>query len=161
MHRSFRKALDTAVGKSHSAIAVVVDVRGFSSFSQARESFDTSVFLKRMYTSLIDNYFPFSAFYKSTGDGLLIIVPFTADTLKDACVRTIDSCIKCHDEFENITKGDPMVNFDVPEKVGIGVARGPVSCLVSKRRILDYSGRILNLSSRLSEIARPSGVVID
>lgn len=161
MHRIFRKALDTATGKSQFIIAVVVDIRDFSSFSQTRESPDTAVFLKRVYTKLIDHYFPFADFYKSTGDGLLITIPFNEETLQETCQKVIDSCFRCHDEFENICKGDPMVNFEVPKRVGIGIARGTVCRLVSKKRILDYSGRLLNLTSRLTDLARPSGIVID
>ncbi|HEY0348562.1 MAG TPA: hypothetical protein VGC60_10465, partial [Pyrinomonadaceae bacterium] len=34
-------------------------------------------------------------------------------------------------------------------------------CLYSGDQILDYSGHLLNLASRLNDLARPSGIVID
>jgi hypothetical protein len=54
-----------------------------------------------------------------------------------------------------------MINFPVPSKVGIGIARGSVSKIVSGDKILDYSGAVLNLASRLMDLARPSGIVLD
>ena len=43
----------------------------------------------------------------------------------------------------------------------IGISRGTVCRLVSKGKTLDYSGRVVNLASRLMDDARPSGVVFD
>jgi len=54
-----------------------------------------------------------------------------------------------------------MINFDVPRAMGFGVARGPACCLVSGDVVLDYSGHLLNLTSRLTDLARPSGILID
>lgn len=54
-----------------------------------------------------------------------------------------------------------MVNFDVPGNLGIGLARGAATSLTSGDKVLDYSGRPLNLASRLMDLARPSGVVFD
>ena len=34
-------------------------------------------------------------------------------------------------------------------------------CLFSGRTIIDYSGQILNLASRLNDFARPKGIIID
>ena len=53
----------------------------------------------------------------------------------------------------------PMVNFEVPGKLGIGVARGAATRLSSDGEVLDYSGRPLNLAARLMDMARPSGVI--
>jgi hypothetical protein len=54
-----------------------------------------------------------------------------------------------------------MVNFPVPENIGFGLARGTACCLHAGDEILDYSGHLLNLSARLMDLARPSGIVID
>jgi len=54
-----------------------------------------------------------------------------------------------------------MTNFPTPDKIGIGITRGSVCCIMSGSKILDYSGRNLNLASRLMEMARPSGIVFD
>ena len=59
-----------------------------------------------------------------------------------------------------------MINYEVPKDVGIGLAQGAASRLAAldesgQDLTLDYSGRVLNLASRLMELARPRGVVID
>ena len=161
MHRLFRKALDDAEGVSQFVIAVIIDIRGFSAFSQTRESPDTAMFIKRVYMKLIDSYFNFSSFYKSTGDGLLLTIPYNERNLKEMAQKTVASCIACHTEFGNICNNDPMIYFEVPDKIGIGIARGTACCLVSGENTIDYSGRLLNLTSRLTGLARPSGIIID
>jgi len=161
MHRLFRQALDDATGVSQFVIVVMIDIRGFSAFSQTRESPDTAMFLKRVYMKLIDSYFPFASFYKSTGDGLLLTIPFNESNLKEMSQKTVASCIACHSEFGNICNNDPMIYFRVPDKIGIGIARGTACCLISGETIIDYSGRLLNLTSRLTDLARPSGIIID
>ncbi len=161
MHRLFREALNNATGKSQFAIVVFIDIRGFSAFSQTCESPDTAMFIKRVYIKLIDSYFPFASFYKSTGDGLLFIIPFDEHSLGEVSQKVVQSCIDCHSEFSNICNNDPMINFKVPDKIGIGIARGTACCLVSGDKIIDYSGRLINLTSRLTGLARPLGIVID
>lgn len=162
MHRIFREALDGATGRSEFVIVVFIDIREFSPFSQRCESPDTAMFIKRVYMKIIDSYFEnFASFYKSTGDGLLLTIPFNESDLKEMCQKTIASCIACHSEFGNICNNDPMITFAVPNKIGIGVARGTACCLVSGEMIIDYSGRLLNLASRLTQLAKPSGIIID
>lgn len=161
MHRKFRQSLGTAEGHSEFIIVVVADIRGFSEFSKRRESPDTAMYIKRVYMRLIDNYFSAASFYKPTGDGLLVTIPYTESTLKEVASNTIKSSLKCYEEFAHICDNDPMVNFDVPRGLGIGIARGTACCLKSKDLVLDYSGHILNLASRLMNLARPSGIIID
>ncbi|MFC1869434.1 hypothetical protein ACFL0H_15060 [Thermodesulfobacteriota bacterium] len=52
-------------------------------------------------------------------------------------------------------------NFKTPENIGFGIARGTVCCLYSQDEIIVYSGHLLNLASRLMDLARPGGIVID
>jgi len=161
MHKIFRKALDEATGISQFVIVVFIDIREFSPFSQRCESPDTAMFIKRVYMKMIDSYFSFASFYKSTGDGLLFTIPFTESNLKEMSQKTVASCIACHSEFSNICNNDPMIYFKVPDKIGVGIARGTACCLISGDTVIDYSGRLLNLVSRLTGLARPSGIVID
>ncbi len=161
MHRKFRELLDTAEGHSEFIIVVVVDIRRFSEFSKRHESPDTAMYIKRVYMRLIDDYFRAASFYKPTGDGLLVTIPYTESTLKEVASNTIKSSLKCYEEFAHICDNDPMVNFDVPRGLGIGIARGTACCLKSKDLSLDYSGHILNLASRLMNLARPAGIIID
>ena len=110
---------------------------------------------------LIDDYFPFATFYKATGDGLLLTVPFDEKTLQDQAQITVDGCLRSLREFAEVCKDDPMINFSTPDKIGFGVARGTACCLTSGDTVLDYSGHLLNLTTRLMDLARPSGIVLD
>jgi hypothetical protein len=57
MHTEFRKLLDDATGVSEFVLAVNIDIRGFSSFSMRVESPETAIYLKRVYTRIIEDYF--------------------------------------------------------------------------------------------------------
>jgi class 3 adenylate cyclase len=161
MHREFRTLLDDAKGFSEPVIAVFIDVRGFSAFSQEMESPDTAMYIKRVYIRLIDEYFPGASFYKPTGDGLMVILPFDEKSLPTVSAAAVQGALACVEGFPKICEGDLMINFDVPKKVGIGIARGTACKLTANDKVLDYSGRLLNLSARLMNIARPMGIVID
>jgi hypothetical protein len=119
------------------------------------------MYIKRVYKALIDKYFPYASFYKSTGDGLLLTIQYNDSNLKETAQKVIADCMRCHSEFAHICDGDPMINYTTPDKIGIGIARGTACCLVSEAITIDYSGRLLNLTSRLNDLARPSGIVID
>lgn len=161
MHRQFRKLLEKAVGSSEFVIAINVDIRGFSSFSKTVESTEVAVFIKRVYMKLIDNYFATASFFKPTGDGLLVIIPYTEENLSQVVTNTMENCLQILTDFGNFCAKDPMINFQVPQNVGIGISRGSVCYLISGKRILDYSGSVLNIASRLMDFARPSGIVFD
>jgi hypothetical protein len=85
--------------------------------------------------------------------------------LKEVANSTIDSCLDLLENFASLLAEDQMINYPIPQKIGIGVTRGSACCILSKDKtedkILDYSGGILNLASRLMDLARPSGIVID
>ena len=49
----------------------------------------------------------------------------------------------------------------VPQSLGIGLSRGAACRLATPEKTLDYSGRTLNLATRLMDFARPDGIVID
>lgn len=157
----FCKLLEKAEGCSEFAIVVFCDIRGFSEFSTVHESPDTAMFIKRFYLKLIKDYFPSAHFAKPTGDGLLLIFKYSEDSLKDISKTILASCFKCMGDFPNMFKDDSMINFQTPKLMGFGIARGPVCCLYSGKQIIDYSGRLLNLASRLTDFARPQGIIID
>lgn len=161
MHKLFREALNDATGESKHIIAVIIDIRGFSSFSHQCESVDVAAYIRKVYMKIIDIYFSFASFYKPTGDGLILTIPWDEESLQEISQKVIASSIKCHSEFCKICENEPAINFDVPEEVGMGVARGSACCLVSGDKVIDYSGRLLNLTARLMDLARPSGIVID
>jgi len=161
MHREFRSGLDDAIGRSDWIVVVTLDIRGFSDFSSRQESPNVAMYIKRVYTRLIDEYFSSASYFKPTGDGLLVTIPFTQANVKEVSRGVISSCLKCLSDFPTMCNQDPMVNFNVPTRLGIGVARGTACCLRSGEKTLDYSGQLLNLSARLMDLARPLGIVID
>ena len=81
MHREFRELLEKATGFSEFVVAINVDIRGFSPFSKTVESPEVAMFIKRVYMKLIDEYFSNASFFKPTGDGLLVILPYTEENL--------------------------------------------------------------------------------
>ena len=158
---ALRNLLAEAQGQSELIIIVVADIRGFSAFSRRHESTDIAMFIKRFYMRLIDDYFSKASFFKTTGDGLLMTFPYSEINLQQMSNYVISKCFQCLVEFPGICAGDPMINFKTPENIGFGIARGTVSCLYSGDEIIDYSGHLLNLCTRLMDLARPSGIIID
>lgn len=161
MHKLFRERLDDAKGVSEFVIALNIDVRGFSDWSLEVDSAQTALFIKKIYAKLIDGYFEDAAFVKPTGDGLLVVLNFEEDRVETAVTEVVEKSVEIVKGFGSLCKDEPAVNFDVPQNVGIGIARGAASRLESGEFTLDYSGRVLNLASRLMDLARPRGVVLD
>ena len=161
MHERFRELLEDTTGSLEHVIAVFLDIRGFSQFSVKVDSNDVATFLRKVYMKLIDEYFADASYHKPTGDGLLVIVPYTEKNLKEVATNTIEDCFRVLEEFASFCADDPMIIFDVPQKIGIGLSRGSVCRLSSGDMTLDYCGRVLNLASRLVNLARPGGIVFD
>lgn len=160
MDREFRTLLKDAEGRPQLVIAVNADIRGFSHFS-SRDSFEVALFIKKVYIKLIDEYFAEASFVKPTGDGLLVVFHYADSDYKAMIARTIRACLDVVKDFPSFFVGDNVVRFEVPKKIGIGLSTGTACRLVSGDKTLDYSGKILNLASRLMDFARPSGVVLD
>jgi hypothetical protein len=119
------------------------------------------MFIKRFHLQLINKYFKEANFVKPTGDGLLMTFPYSETNLLKVSERVLGACLACLNDFPTICDNDPMINFSVPQAIGFGIARGTACCFYSGEQILDYSGHLLNLASRLNDLARPSGIVID
>jgi class 3 adenylate cyclase len=161
MHKEFRSLLDSAHGISEFVIAITIDIRGFSTFSTKVDSADSALYVTKVYIKLIDKYFQDASFYKPTGDGLLVIVPYSESDLRHVAGEIIRKCLDIVKKFPTFLKDEKMIYFKVPTDIGIGLSRGSACRLVSGEKTLDYSGRLLNLSSRLMNLARPKGVVMD
>ena len=155
--------LEKAIGIQEYVIAINLDIRGFSSFCKEVNDFDVATYLKTVYSKILDEYFQNASYYKPTGDGLIIIIPFNRSNLKEIANSTDKSCLNLLENFSTLCNDEPMVSFATPDEIGIGVARGSACCIFNKEedKVLDYSGRVLNLASRLMDMARPSGIVID
>jgi class 3 adenylate cyclase len=155
--------LKSATGESCHVTATFVDVRGFSSFAGVADSTDTALYLRSLYTRLLDRFFPEADYFKLTGDGLMIIdhIGEEEDQVVTAIRSLLERALDLVEAFPTVTGDDLMVNFEVPQAVGVGIARGSATVLLdSAREPLDYSGRCLNLAARLMNLARPQGVVI-
>lgn len=161
MYKDLRHLLENAEGISQFIIGVNIDVRDFTPFCQNVDSADVALFIKKMYIKIIDNYFSELEFYKPTGDGLLLVMPYNEETLKRVSNDILKKCLDILYNFDNFFNDEPMIYFDVPKKIGIGISMGSACCLKSDEKVIDYSGRVLNIASRLMDIARPSGIVID
>lgn len=161
MHKELKELLHSAKGQSRHVVVIFLDVRGFSSFAGMAESTDTAEFLKSAYITILDEYFPEADFFKPTGDGLVVLYGYDREGLTDAVRTAAGRSIRLVEAFPTICANDPMVNFDVPTHLGIGLSRGAATALTAGDKVLDFSGRPLNLASRLMDLARPSGVVFD
>ncbi|MGC1853313.1 MAG: hypothetical protein WA687_12825 [Solirubrobacterales bacterium] len=161
MHRSIRKLLPEAVGESQLVVAANVDVRGFTRFSETQDSVLALLYIRKIYERILSDYFENASFFKLTGDGLLLVFPWTDKTLREVVRSVIADSLKLVVDFPNLLTKDPAIEFKVPSDVGIGLARGAASRLRSRNKTLDYSGRPLNVASRLMDLARPGGIVTD
>lgn len=161
MHRELKELLHSAEGRSEHVLVIFLDVRGFSSFARIAESSDSAEFLRSAYLRILDDYFPKADFFKPTGDGLLILQRYDRETLMQSVQKAVEVSVKLVEDFPSITDSDPMVNFEVPGELGVGLARGAATSITSGDKALDYTGRPLNLAARLMDLARPAGVVFD
>jgi hypothetical protein len=113
-----------------------------------------------VYQIALSEYFTSVTFAKPTGDGLMVIWQFDEDSLVELANQVVNQSLRLVADFPVITVTDRVINFPVPSKIGIGVARGAACRLFTEELTLDYSGRVLNLAARLMDLARPEGVVL-
>jgi class 3 adenylate cyclase len=161
LHERLRTLLRNAHAESCQVVATFLDIRAFSAFAARSESFDAAIYLRSVYQKVLSSVFPDADFFKPTGDGLLVVhqLPSTSEQVPPFVSSILRRCVSLVQDFGHITDDDFIVNFTVPQQLGIGVARGSVTRLVSGALVLDYTGRCLNLAARLMDKARPSGVV--
>jgi len=160
MHRRLKTLLPDATGQSQWVVAVNVDIRGFSARMSANPS-ETALYLKKVYARILDGYFTNLSFFKPTGDGLLVVIPFEEPSVTSVSERALTDALNLVNAFPDLITDEPLITFPHPENVGIGVSLGSVARLTAKRTTLDYTGRPLNVASRLMDLARPTGVVVD
>ncbi len=161
LHERWQTLLPNAHAESCQVVATFLDIRSFSTFATHNESFDVAIYLRSVYQRVLSEVFPKPDFFKPTGDGLLVIhhTPPIPEDLPLFVSSVLDKCVSLVQDFGRITVDDVTINFPVPQQLGIGVARGSATRLVSDSLVLDYTGRCLNLAARLMDKARPSGVV--
>jgi class 3 adenylate cyclase len=157
--------LQTLLADAHAAschiVGTFLDIRGFSTYLERGDSFDAAFYLRSAYTQILENYFPDRDFFKPTGDGLLLVHELPPDSSKwpGFVTSILSRSLELVRSFQDLTGDDLAAPSEVPGLLGIGVAIGPATRLVSDGQVLDYTGRCLNLAARLMDKARPSGVV--
>lgn len=152
-----------AEGRSEFVIIVVCDIRNFSGFSADREAPEMAIFIAKFYEKLLSEYFTDAVFAKPTGDGLIMAFKHKSNQadLLVVAESVLNKCLKAITDYPTMLTNDLMINFPLPEKIGFGIARGTAFCLFAGEDIIDYSGQVLNLASRLNDLAKPGGIVID
>lgn len=161
LHERLKELLGSARAESCQVVATFLDIRGFTTFSVGGESFDSALYLRSVFTTILSSHFSDAAFFKPTGDGLLLIheLPHDAQIVPEMISSILSRAVTLVGEFGRITAGDLLINFPVPQKLGVGIARGSATRLIYDGGVLDYTGRCLNLAARLMDKARPAGVV--
>ena len=149
LHREFRALLEQAIGVSDQIIAIFIDIRSFSAFSKTTDSADVATFVRHVFRKIIAEYFADATFYKSTGDGLMVVVSYQhSSDVKATIAHVFEKCQEILTAFQNFSADEPRVNFAVPNRIGIGIARGSGCKLESEGKTLDYSGHVLNLAAQ-------------
>ena len=161
LHERLRDLLPNARAESCQVAATFLDIRSFSAFAAQSESFDAAIYLRSVYQKVLSGVFSDADFFKPTGDGLLLIheLPPNAEAVPGNVSSILARAVTLVGEFGQITSDDYMINVPVPERLGVGIARGSATRLMSDGGVLDYTGRCLNLAARLMDKARPFGVV--
>lgn len=148
------------------AVVVFVDMRGFTDWSSSHAA---SAHLQKFvedFRSLLECAFPPDLwFFKGLGDGAMLVreVPEDQDpsSLLDGVVRAIDDCDA---RFKSYCEAfGRRIGLQTRLVLGWGVVRGWVHRLGKRpaRYAKDYLGAHVNEASRLCEMARPFGIVID
>jgi len=161
LHERLRELLGSARAESCQVVSTFLDIRGFSTFSARGDSFDSALYLRSAFTTILSSHFDDAIFFKLTGDGLLLIheLPSSGQGVPEIVSSILSRSVSLVGVFGQITADDYMISFPVPQKLGVGIARGSATRLISDGGVLDYTGRCLNLAARLMDKARPSGVV--
>ncbi|BAQ49586.1 adenylate/guanylate cyclase domain-containing protein [Methylobacterium aquaticum] len=146
-----------------SAIIVFVDIRGFSQWSREIESHESTLSLIQQFQYIIKKNFKWP-YLKPLGDGAMLVKEITnhsESSIKSEIDQICKMAIKCEKEFHRLTQklareyGNPT-SMDL----GWGVTRGKVIKQVVGDTT-DYLGHNINKASRLCDLARPKGLVID
>jgi len=153
--------LTQAEGYSRSVIVVLVDIRGFSSFSKNADSVEVGWFIKKAYSWILTKHFPFADFCKPTGDGLLIIIDYSESNLKSISATITKAAIAATMQFPEAFKDDLVITFPVPPYIAISITRGTACEIRTPSQTIDYCGKIINLASRLLAVCRPKGVILE
>ncbi len=113
LHERLRELLGSARAESCQVVATFLDIRGFSTFSAQGESFDSALYLRSVFTTILSSHFDDAAFFKPTGDGLLLIheLPQNAEAVPGIVSSILSRAVVLVSAFGQITADDFMINF--------------------------------------------------
>jgi class 3 adenylate cyclase len=156
--------LPSAGPRREEAIVTVIDIRDFSSLSRNPRVYpkDLVNVLKHFYRSLWEKYFVYADWLKPTGDGMILVfrTPERKMDLPELVERVVKSCLELCNDYPTMFDEETYF-FQVPNRLGIGMARGRITAIVHDGEELDYSGHLLICATRLCERARPHGIILD
>ncbi|HNZ26727.1 MAG TPA: adenylate/guanylate cyclase domain-containing protein [Spirochaetota bacterium] len=157
--------------KEISAIYIFCDIRDFS--KKIKESSDEMKKILEVYYSLALKVFgkfgsktredgTFKKIVKFIGDGFFCVNEYT-DRL-DLINRKMDESIKDISNFDKKFK-ETITNLglseiSLPINLGFGINYGLSSKIDINKYHTEYIGNIINVSSRLCDAAKPSGIII-
>ena len=116
-------------------MAANLDIRGFSKFAATVDSAFAMVYLRKVYVALIDAYVPDGAFFKLTGDGLLLVQEFEEPQLGEVVRAAVGRSLDVLETFPSLCKDDPMIPFATPPQVGVGLSWGTASSLIAGKTV--------------------------
>lgn len=144
-----------------SALVVFTDIRGFTKWSENIEIFQYSPeFIASFYTSLEEQFEGWNS--KKLGDGSLFIKTLKENEHEKVIISVISKILKVNKSFEKLCKTfAEKRGQETPLTLGWGIARGSVNEICYDDGHKEYIGAVVNKTSRLCDIARPNGIVID
>ncbi len=148
------------------ALIIFVDIRGFTNWSTANEVFEYSPELVNSFYDSIQKKENFQHYrFKGQGDGALLVneISFTTENaVKKELQKLLKKIWRINNEFQSLCQQFAVAHgHATPLKLGWGITRGPVNRNCRESEPLDYVGSNVNKGSRLCDIARPYGVVLD
>ncbi|MDP8228598.1 MAG: hypothetical protein P9M15_04010 [Candidatus Electryoneaceae bacterium] len=142
MYTDFIDKLENADFIHDNVIAVCIDIRGFTRFCNT-DMANVVAYMKLFYQKLFSEYFTKTKFhipfYKPTGDGVMIIIScnqFGDYKLKNTINEVIKTSLDFIAAFPYLCRNSTLINFDVPKKIGIGLARGNALALLARNQII-------------------------
>lgn len=106
--------------------------------------------------------------YKPLGDGMMLVweLPTTSDLQDEVSARILQVVVTIQRRFRNLTSeqaeaaGSEYASAVKNLSLGFGLARGWAWRFdFGARRPVDYAGSVINVASRLQDLARPEGYI--
>ncbi|NQV17026.1 MAG: hypothetical protein HQ534_00565 [Armatimonadetes bacterium] len=142
------------------AILIFIDIRGFTKWAEDIDTFQfIDEFVDELYCLLSKEFVP--TYMKTLGDGAMLVIEINQKISINYLIQCISSILNkinhIENTFEKLCETFSMeFGCSIDLKLGWGITRGVVKKLKD-----DYIGSNINKCSKLCDIARPFGVVID